>query len=73
MPAGSASWLGQLAQDIFVGLPQLSWNKKIIKINALYLSVNVLSTKVLVGDTISTSSIGDGAAILHGHQSHVKV
>ena len=35
--------------------------------NALYLSVNVFSTKILVGDT------GDGTAILRGHPSHAKV
>ena len=39
----------------------------------LYLSVNVFSTKVLIGDTIFTSPNGDGTAILHGHPSHVKV
>ena len=30
---------------------------------ALYLSVNVFSTKVLIGDTIFTSPNGDGTAI----------
>ena len=35
---------------------------------ALYLSVNVFSTKVLIGDTIF-----DGTAILRGHPSHEKV
>ena len=39
------------------------------KKNALYLSVNVFSTKALVGDTPT----GDGTAILRGHPSHVKV
>ena len=38
-----------------------------------YLSVNVFSTKVLIGDTIFTSPNGDGAAILRGHPSHAKV
>ena len=40
---------------------------------ALYLSVNVFSTKVLTGDTIFTSPAGDGIAILRGHPSHAKV
>ena len=35
---------------------------------ALYLSVNVFSTKVLIGDTIF-----DGTAILRDHPSHEKV
>ena len=43
------------------------------KKNALYLSVNVFSTKVLIGDTIFTSPTGDGTAILRGHPSHSKV
>ena len=34
-----------------------------LKKNALYLSVNVFSTKVLIGDTIFTSLAGDGTAI----------
>ena len=38
-----------------------------------YLSVNVFSTKVLIGDTIFTSPNGDGTAILRGHLSHAKV
>ena len=45
------------------------WLKK----NALLLSANVFSTKVLIGDTFFTSPIGDGAAILRGYPSHVKV
>ena len=47
--------------------------KKKKKKNALYLSVNVFSTKVLIGDTIFTSPTGDGTAILRGHPSHAKV
>ena len=43
------------------------------KKKALYLSVNVFSTKVLIGDTIFTSPNGDGTAILRGHPSHAKV
>ena len=38
-----------------------------------YLSVNVFSAKVLIGDTIFTSPNGDGTAILRGHPSHAKV
>ena len=41
--------------------------------NALNLSDNVFSTKVLIGDTIFTSPPGDGTAILRGLQSHAKV
>ena len=40
---------------------------------ALHLSVNVLSSKVLIGDTIFTSPAADGTAILPGHTSHAKV
>ena len=40
---------------------------------ALYLSVNVFITGVLIGDTIFMSPTGDGTAILHGHPSHVKI
>ena len=39
----------------------------------VYLSVNVFSTKVLIGDTIFTSPNGDGTAILRGHPSYAKV
>ena len=38
-----------------------------------YVSLNVFSTKVLIGDTIFTSPNGDGTAILRGHPSHAKV
>ena len=38
-----------------------------IKQNALYLSVNVLCTKVVIGGTIFMSPTGDGTAILRGH------
>ena len=38
-----------------------------------YLSVNVFTTKVLIGDTIFTSPNGDGTAIFRGHPSHAKV
>ena len=43
------------------------------KKNAFYLSVNVFSLKVLIGDTTFTSPTGDGTAILRGHPSHAKV
>ena len=43
------------------------------KDNARYLSVNVFSTKVLIGDTIFTSPTEDGTSILSGHPSHAKV
>ena len=39
----------------------------------MHLSVNVFSTKVLIGDTIFTSPTGDGTNILRGHPSDVKV
>ena len=38
-----------------------------------YLSVNVLSTKVLTENTILSSPTGDGTDILRGHASHAKV
>ena len=40
---------------------------------ALYLSVNVFSTKVLIGDTVSASTTVDGTVILRGHPSHAKL
>ena len=40
--------------------------------NTPYLSVNVFSTKVPIGDTIFTSPTGDGTAILRGHPSHAR-
>ena len=43
------------------------------KKNALYLSVNVFSTKVLIGTLYFTCPNGDGTAILCGHPSHAKV
>ena len=46
-----------------------------VKKKALYLSVKVFSTKLLIGDTIFTSPTGDGnrTTILYGHLSHGKV
>ena len=37
------------------------------------MSVNLFSTKVLIGEIIFTSPNGDGTAILRGHPSHAKV
>ena len=48
-------------------------NYEVKKKCTFYLSVNVFSTKVLIGDTIFTSLNKDGAAILRGHPSHTKV
>ena len=39
------------------------WKDSTIKKNALHLSVNVFSTKVLIEDTIFTSPNRDGTAI----------
>ena len=41
--------------------------------NALYLSFNVFSTKVLIGGTIYMGPTGDETAIERGHSSHLKV
>ena len=43
------------------------------KKTALSSSVNVFSTKVLIGDIIFTSPTGDGAAFLRGRSSHAKI
>ena len=48
-------------------------NTKRYKKKTLYLSVNVFSTKALIGDTIFTFPTGNGTAILRGHPSHAKV
>ena len=50
-----------------------SIDSTLLKKNALYLSVNVFSTKVLIGTLYFTSPNGDGTAILRGHPSHAKV
>ena len=44
-----------------------------MKKKALSLSVNVFSTKVLIGDKMFTSPYGDRTGILRGHPSHAKV
>ena len=40
---------------------------------APYLSVDVFSTELLIGDSIFTSLTEDGAVILRSHPSHAKV
>ena len=57
-----------VALNFFLEIPV--WN---LKKKTFYLSVNVLSRKVLIRDTIFTSPTGDRTAILHGHSSHMKV
>ena len=41
--------------------------------NVLYFSVNVLSKKILIGDTILRLLPETGPPILRGHTSHAKV
>ena len=43
------------------------------KKNNTYLSVNVFSTKVLIGDTICTSPTEDRTTILRDHPSQARV
>ena len=45
----------------------------VVKKNALYLSVNIFSTKVLIGDTIFYVSYWRRVVIFRGHPSHAKV
>ena len=52
--------------------PNFSYYKTTFK-KAFCLSVNVFSTKALVGDSILTSPTGDGTTILLGHLSHTTV
>ena len=48
--------------------------RDLTKKNPHFFSVNVFSTKVLIGDTIFTSPTGDGTAISsRGHPNHSKV
>ena len=49
--------------------PDISEGKK----DPLYFNFNVLSTKVMTGGRIFKPPTGDGAAILCGHPSHLKV
>ena len=72
-----------LAQEMSLPI----WQKVTLEVKkkALYLSVNVFSTKALIGTLrslsndgllghyIFTSPTGDGTAILRGHPSHAKV
>ena len=58
-----ASWFGKFSLRACK-----IWQKK-----ALYLSLNVFRTKVLIRDTSFTFPTGDGTAILRGHLSHAKV
>ena len=50
-------------------------NKLVLNVKEMhiYLSVNVFSTKGLIGDTIFMSPPGDRTAILRVHPSHPKV
>ena len=43
------------------------------KKNAFYLSVNVFSTKVLIGDTIFYVYLLETGSPFYGHPSHAKV
>ena len=62
-------WLAVFIRaDSFRSLPRLLKKNE----NALYLSVTVLSTKVLIEDTVFTSpTTGGGTTILRGHPSHL--
>ena len=67
-------WNARAHLNEFIWTPKCSVGKQITiynftnvvweKENALYLSVNILSTKVLIGDTLFTSATGDGSALL---------
>ena len=59
--------------SLFIEISSISFIRNYFKKNALSLSVNVFSTKVLTGDTIFTSPTGEETAILRGHPSHAKV
>ena len=54
-------------------LPLFLRKIKVHKINALYLSVKVFSTEVLIGDIIFSSPPGDRTTILCVHPSQMKV
>ena len=59
---------------IFIGKIKGYFSIKMVdKKKALSLSVNVFSTKVLIGNTIFTFPTGDGTTILSGHPSHTRV
>ena len=79
---GEGHWV-LLAQEMSLPI----WQKVTLEVKkkALYLSVNVFSTKALIGTLrslsndgllghyIFTSPTGDGTVILRGHPSHAKV
>ena len=67
----SASYCMYALVVVFVS--EIERVRVLIRALFLYLSVNVFSTKVLIGDTIITSPNGDGTAILRSHPSHAKV
>ena len=68
---GKNSWYQIVAINFTLFLKPFGPKRQ--KKNALYLSVNVFSTKVLIGTLYFTSPNGDGTAILRDHPSHAKV
>ena len=70
---GTRTTLLMLLKWCKISLQNKANEKKNKNKRALYLSVNVFSTKVLIRDTIFTSPNGDGTAILGGQPSHAKV
>ena len=69
----SAIHMSHVHQNWLSTRQRTGWMKNPKKKKHFHLSVNVFSTKVLIGDTIFTSPNGDGTAILRGHPSHAKV
>ena len=72
----NAHFAQKSTKAVDINLTTIKHNLKksiLLKKNALYLSVKVISTKVLIGDTILTSPNGDTIAILRGHSRHAKV
>ena len=70
----SLSLFSSFVQGLCLTGVEWKWSGNwVLKKCTFYLSVNVFSTKVLIGDTIFTSPNGDGTAILRGHPSHAKV
>ena len=55
--------------SLFIEINSISLIRNYYQKNALCLSVNVFSAKVLIGDTIFTSPTGEETAILRGHPS----
>ena len=58
---------------VFKTVGMLDWTLYTVKKHALYLSVNVFSTKVLTEDFVMTSPNGDETTIFRGHPSYTKV